>query len=497
MDYNLWFKQRSHVNKIFTCSLLFIALNISIAAAHGLGVRHQLAIPLYYYILGAGLTVGLSFMVASVFLKQEQTDKQTFHWRYTGAGQQQLSHMVEIAIPLIKILSIITFLIIIFAGRYGLQSPTQNLAPILIWSLWWVGVVYIQALVGDIWRLVNPWSIWFGLFEKMPFFTKYIGRISYPKKLSCWPAVVIFWFFAWLEQVAPFAEQPQPLVQLILVYSLITWAGMFTFGHDVWLKRGEAFSLLFTYLARMAPTTYKADQNRLYLRPLGVGLLVRKPLDKAATCLILTLLASVTFDGFRDTVFWADLVHWLLAQPMLFKPLFKIQQSGIDLLLFIESMGLLLTPLFFFLSYGLISSLAAHLSKSVQTTGSMAGYFVLTLVPISFAYHIAHYLSFLLLAGQLAIPLFSDPFNMGWDLLGTTGRQLDVGIIGISTTWWVAVGAVVIGHVYAVYLAHVMALRLLATKKTALISQTPLIILMICYTMMSLWILAQPIVMND
>lgn len=503
MAYGSLFRQKFRLKTVLTGFLLFMGFGITSVSAHGFGVRHQLELPLYYYVLGAGLTVSLSFVVATFFVRQTRVEKDPFLWRYKGLGQKYFSQLARYTVPFLKIFSILIFFLIISSGLIGRQSPTQNLAPILIWSIWWVGMVYVQALIGDVWRLVNPWSILFSLCEKSGFFSKYIGRMSYPEKLSCWPAVLIFWFFVWLEQVAPFSEQPQSLACLVVAYSLMTWLGMFLFGHDVWLKRAEAFTILFTFLARMAPSSFRKDgdqkqgQSRLFLRPLGVGLLVTKPLDRAATCLILVLLASVTFDGFRDTEYWANCMHWLLAQPHLFKVLFKIQQWGIDLLLFFETLGLILTPLLFFLSYGLISYFAARLSAKEQTPRTMAGSFVLTLVPISFAYHIAHYLGFLLLAGQLAIPLFSDPFNLGWNLFDTLGRQLDIGIIGISTTWWVAVGAVVIGHVYAVYLAHVMALRIISTKTRALISQMPLIILMVCYTMMSLWILAQPIVQRD
>ena len=37
----------------------------------------------------------------------------------------------------------------------------------------------------------------------------------------------------------------------------------------------------------------------------------------------------------------------------------------------------------------------------------------------SVAYHLAHYLSMLLVSGQFIIPLVSDPFGLGWDLFGT------------------------------------------------------------------------------
>jgi hypothetical protein len=123
-----------------------------------------------------------------------------------------------------------------------------------------------------------------------------------------------------------------------------------------------------------------------------------------------------------------------------------------------------------------------------------AGSFVLSLIPIAIAYHIAHYLSFLLLAGQLVIPIASDPFGFGWDLFGTKLHRLDIGIINARFVWLTAVAAIVVGHITATWIAHETALQLCADPATARRSQYPMIGLMIAYTVTSLWILAQPIV---
>ena len=124
----------------------------------------------------------------------------------------------------------------------------------------------------------------------------------------------------------------------------------------------------------------------------------------------------------------------------------------------------------------------------------MASWFVLTLVPIGIAYHLAHYHSLLLVAGQYAIPLLSDPFGLGWDLFGTTLYRVDLSVVNAASIWYLSVGAIVVGHVLAVCLAHVMALRVYGDPRPALRSQIPMLVLMVLYTMSSLWILSQPVV---
>jgi hypothetical protein len=152
-----------------------------------------------------------------------------------------------------------------------------------------------------------------------------------------------------------------------------------------------------------------------------------------------------------------------------------------------------LCPMLFLAIYLLIGALMALGSGGRYSGVTMARFFAFTLVPIAIAYHIAHYLSFLLIEGQRIIPLASDPFGVGWDLLGTVDYQINIAIVNARFSWYTAVITIVVGHIIAVYLAHLVALRLLHDQVLARRSQYPMLVLMVGYTMASLWMLAQPI----
>jgi hypothetical protein len=151
-------------------------------------------------------------------------------------------------------------------------------------------------------------------------------------------------------------------------------------------------------------------------------------------------------------------------------------------------------PLLFIAVYLAFSRLVARCGGSVVPAARVAGLFALTLVPIAIAYHLAHYLSFLAMAGQYVIPLASDPLGLGWDLFGTRNYFARIGLVDARAVWYVSVGAIVIGHVVAVYIAHRTALEAFSDPRAALRSQLPMVALMVCYTMASLWIISQPIV---
>ena len=64
----------------------------------------------------------------------------------------------------------------------------------------------------------------------------------------------------------------------------------------------------------------------------------------------------------------------------------------------------------------------------------------------------------------------------------------------ISGVWYLSVGAIVIGHIAAVVLAHRRALR--DSARRPILAGLPLVVLMIGYTVLSLWIIAQPITLE-
>ena len=71
---------------------------------------------------------------------------------------------------------------------------------------------------------------------------------------------------------------------------------------------------------------------------------------------------------------------------------------------------------------------------------------------------------------------------------------MQISIVSARLVWFVGVGAIVIGHVIAVYVAHVISMRRSGSRGAALRSQYPMVALMVGYTVVSLWIVAQPIV---
>jgi hypothetical protein len=456
------------------------------AAAHGFGQRYELPVPLSLYLFGAAAAVGLSFAVFGLFVRRTHVaaSRTRFDLLATAPGRA-VTHPAVLFTLRAAVLGL--FLVVVLAGLIGAANPYRNIAPTLVWIVWWVGFAYVQAFAGDLWRLVNPWRTAYDaadwLYRRLGSGKALTLRLRYPAGLGAWPACLLLLAFSWLELVSPNAADPAHIAWLAIAYSILTWAGMLAFGRDQWLQRGEVFSLVFGTLARFAPT--EARDGRLLLRPFGAGLLEAPPLSLSMVAFVLLLLSTVLYDGLIGTGEWGMLEEAL-------RPLLPVGGEAASMA--IKTAGLIALWLIFLAAYLGISALMGRLGGGRPGTVEVAQRFALTLVPIAIGYHVAHYLVFLLVQGQYIVPLLSDPFGYGWSLFGTGGYRVDIGLVGARFAWYAAVAAIVIGHVTAVYLAHVKAVSLFEAPSAALKSQVPLTALMVAYTFFGLSIVAQPIV---
>ena len=492
-------KQKFTAARVFP--ILAVYLSPGIVAAHGFAERYDLPVPLHLYIAGSAAAVALSFVVVAFFVRGDRTVRYypTFNLLDTFIGRTLASRTVRIVLRLFTLFMLV---LVVVAGLIGAADPFKNIAPTAVWVIWWVGFAYISGLLGDLWALVNPWRT---VFEAAEWLLHRIWpdrrlglHVDYPDRLGSWPAVVLFIWFVWAELIWPASDTPASLAQMVITYSIITWIGMSVFGGRTWLRHGEVFTVLFGLLARFAPTEFIDERHEWNLRPWAVGLLPDQPMSVSLTVFVLLMLSSVTFDGLLATPLWGEIAEWMLMSEGLRPLVLLLQDITGNAIAAISTIALIAFLLVFQLLYLLFCGLMywstpATARANISIT-ELARLFVLSLIPIALAYHLAHYLSFLLIVGQYMIPLASDPFGFGWDLLGTRLYFVNIGIVDARFVWITSVIAIVTGHIVAVWLAHVVALRKFREGHAALRSQIPMLFLMVAYTMLSLWILAQPVV---
>ena len=311
---------------------------------------------------------------------------------------------------------------------------------------------------------------------------------------------------------------PHNVAVALCVYSAITWLGMYFYGREMWLRHGEAFTVVFTLFAVFevrvrngkacrdcaifdrrddaggCTNAYGAffrappEARELNLRPPEVGLRGGAPPSASLVAFVLLLLATVTFDGFTETETWQANAR------AAFDALRAAGLGGEASAALVDLAGLVAFPLVFVVVYLAFVVLIGAASESVAHFAALAPLFVFSIVPIAIAYHLSHYISLLVVEGQLVFAGVSDPFGIGWNLFGTAAYRPDITAIGARFVWFFSVLAIVTGHIIVVWLAHREALDFYDRRQRALESQVPMLALMLGYTMVSLWIIAQPIV---
>jgi hypothetical protein len=359
---------------------------------------------------------------------------------------------------------------------------------VFVWVIWWVGFVLFSALVADTWTVANPFATFVGAALRL------IGarsrRRPAPKWIE-WLSVLGLILLSWTEIVSSWSEAPPAMAVLILLYTACLLLGSAWLGRDVWFGAADSLSRLFDLLGRLAPVNLRSEGVTLRVPASG---LVGYSTGAAGAVFIVTLVAIVLFDGLSETPFWASILQWITESQTLRPWLLALRSEGVDLMKLIRTLGLLSTISVAILCYGLLCLAVWRAGGREASASAVFTGFAPSILPIAVGYHLAHYVFFLALAGQLIVPAANDPFGLGWRLFGGEGGMIDPGVMTAEDVWWVAAAALVVGHALSVFVAHAQAMRLYSTRRKVIRSQLPMMVFMVALTSLSLWILAQPVV---
>ena len=459
------------MKRLFFIIILIQILLIPNAYAHGFGSKIDLPIPGYLYWFGGGAAVIASFAIISLFVRSKAHDDSYRTYNLRNVGIVDALYRNKSLLNVFKVISVSLLILTILTGVLGSQFPVKNFAPTFVWVVWWGGFIWLHILFGDSWNFVNPWK---NIFELIKFDEKPLRQ--YPDKLKSWPAFGFFLIFAWIELVYPTPAHPQFLGNIIFVYSIIVLAGMRVFGKDKWLDNCEPFTVFFNFVASFSATRVTSD-GKILLRPIASGLLdARYRFDQL--CFLILILSVVSFDGLISTLFWYDVIG-----------IDAFGGSGRYDVIYVNTAGIIVSFLAFFSIFYSFVAISRAITKTDITTLDLAQKFVPALLPISIVYHLAHYSAYFFLNGQLIIKLISDPFGFGWDIFGTSSYEI-VRTIDFILLWNYQVAVIVIGHILSVYIAHRISLRVFKDGKKSIMSQAPILLLMVGYTILGLWLLS-------
>ena len=443
--------------------------------AHAIVGRADLPIPVWLFAVAASTVLVVSFLGLAA-----------------GWSRPHLEHVRQrplVPIPLaVEVLcgaiGVFVFFFTVYAGLAGIDSQIDNWAPTAVYVGFWVGVPFATLLFGNVFRLFSPWRA----IGRITGWTA--GRLApdampeplaYPDRLGNWPAVAGILGFVICELCWATATDPGPLAIIMLVYLAIQLVGMSLYGVEAWTRRGDAFGVFWGMLSRLAPFGRRPD-GWLVLRPpviAATGL----PVGAGTSALLIVAIGSTAFDGARSGPLFNGLVGDV---QDFFTGLGTSKGTGLELGL---TVGLLVAIAAVTAIWG-VAVLGMPRRQLRLGHAELGRRFVHTLIPIAAAYLVAHYFSLLAYTGQSLWPLASDPLGRGSDLFGGAEAGVDYSIVSATQIWYVQVGALVLGHVSGLVLAHDRALSTYGNPRAAAGSQVTMLVVMVMFTILGLWLLS-------
>jgi len=426
------------------------------------------------------------------------------------------------------------FLFTIYAGLFG--NYASNITPVLVWTIWWAGLIFAVALAGNAFCFVCPWDALANLASRLTFWRRK-ASLSMGIPLPPWarnvvPATLLFVVLTWLELGLGVTNNPRQTAIMGLAMAAAAVCGALIFerkafcrslclvgrvsgmysgfapveirtrdervcgvctsrdcltgndagyacptGLDLGEVRENTYCTLCTECFSSCPSLAPAVR----LRPFGRDLsrVTNPRMDEA--WLALVLLALTAFHGLSMTPVWQDHAPGASDIVSLLQTTLAVSETAAFTLGMAAVMAL---P---------IGAYALAIRATVALTEGVAfrELFVTiapSVLPVALFYHLAHNAMHLLMEGQDIVPALSDPLGRGWDLFGTAGMHLEP-LMGQEAVWAIQVALIVIGHLFGVTVSHRIARRLFPDKRMATRSLLPLLGMMIALSIGGLWLM--------
>ena len=464
------------------------------ALAHVANIEYRFPLPVWLYAVAGAVAVLASAPAAAVALRVRE-DRLSRNL-YPAIAPLRLGPIaVAVATALLGIALVAGF----FNDEVGFFNP----APVLFWVDFWVGIGIVSALVANVWDFVSPLSA-AGRWIERRLAVRDVAARAYPELLGVWPAVGLLLAFSWMELVWDEGTNPRTIAVVVLWYLAVQLAGIAAFGAETWLGRAELFTVFARTLSRLAPVElYVTDSESrcragrcepgterigcpacwldapperrgVRLRAYGAGVRREPALRPGGSAFVVALLGTVVYDGLTGTSAYRDLRNSVLD----LLPGLSRAGDTIDTLMMVLVLGAF-AGLFL-----LVAVIVARLEG--ESVATVTGRYAPTLIPIAAVYFCAHYVLYLFYGGQLTLDAVFDPLGRGW----FPGYRPWTGVPG-EVVWLVQASLIVWGHVVAVIEAHRISLCFHGRARSALVSQLPLVALMVVYTFTGLWVLGQ------
>jgi hypothetical protein len=445
--------------------------------SHAFGQRYELPLPLIYFVVGGALVVIASFLL--IYRRPVAPD----------GGEPPV--VEDATTPRVggwgRTVSLLGLALLVAIGVGGTQELAENILPTAFWVVIWIVIPLSCGVFGDWTRQINPFRALAQLADSPSLRRSLLGsdaRLAWTPAIGWWPAVGAYFAVACGELIYnEWTTLPRVTAVGLLAWALVSATMGMLFGAPAWLTRGELFSVLFATWGRLGFFRHGNPGRRRFAGGLDHGF------ERVAsrTIFVTLLLISVSFDGLLATPLWGRLNAHLRSALGTDSVSLHLVTVGVFALLAVVTL----------LVFGSFARAAARAGGHADSGLFAAlGGLLPSLAPIAFGYLLAHNLQYILVNGQLLIPLAGDPAGQGWHLLPAPFNdtyEVNHTFLPAEFYFFTGVTVIILVHIAAVALAHRHLSRRAIDEAHARRSELPWLIAMVGYTMLSLWLLAQPV----
>lgn len=455
-----------------TCVLLVGA--VGSASAHGVTTRFDAPVPLDLVYLGAGLTVAASAALVARLDVTPQPGTQI------GSGPPRVAEAARAAG---RVGFLLAFAAVLLHGVVGPRTASENFATLVTWAVWLKGVALVAVVAGSPWPVLSPWRTAYDAVCRLE--GSDIRARSYPERLGRWPAFVGFVVLVGVvENLTRVPQRPAATAAVVAAYALFLFAGGLAFG-ETWFDRADALAVLYGLLGRVAPiSVHRGDDGSavVSLRYPWRGCTPAVD-DRATAAFVVVTIYTVTFDGFAESPVYADLYfrtqELLTAGALASLLLYAVGLVGF--LVVFRGVATLTNRILRSGRAGPANGSEQHIESDGGTGAATPLLFAPTLVPILAGYEVAHNFAYVLTnAGRFPRLVGLDAVDPLWWLT-------------LPAFWGIQVVWIVGGHVVAVVAADAVTRRLAPTARVAAAAHAPHVVLMVGYTLVSLWVISLPV----
>lgn len=335
---------------------------------------------------------------------------------------------------------------------------------VFVWPVWLKGVGVVAILAGTPWRTISPWrTVYRGLSWLEG---EAIQLRPTPLWIGSWPALGgLLLLVGVAENLTVLPRSPAGTVAVVAVYGIAMIAGAVVFG-EWWFAHADPLEVIYRLLAKVAPLSFEPESDggyELWLRPpwTETADAISGP---ALAAVVVAAVYMVSFDGFAATPEFQTALS-ILRDTASVGPVASLLIYGFGFVLFL-------------VIFWAVASLTGRVGGIERPALAVAP----TVIPIAAAYELAHNYPFVLAnVGRLPATVELGAVDLlGW--------------LSLPAFWASQVGLVVAGHLVAVVAAHRVMTGTTIDRRRALAAHAPLVVLMVGYTMLSLWIVSRPVV---